>query len=92
MERTDGPQTTFEVYCDNCETSFAAGTKTCIHCGHRIGRSRLGPLGQGGPIPDLAHPDEEEEAGESLGRRLASMAVWVLIVLGASLMRFCGGE
>lgn len=25
----------FEVRCSNCEVSFAAGTKNCIHCGAR---------------------------------------------------------
>jgi hypothetical protein len=90
MERTDGPKTAYEVYCYNCHTSFALGTKTCVHCGHRIAKVQPGP--GGGPIPDLVHPDEEEEAGESLGKRLASMAVWVLIVLGAALTRLCNGD
>ena len=92
MQQTTGPQTPFEVYCYDCQTSFAAGTKRCVHCGGRIGRAqtRLMP----GSMPDVGHPDDEaeEEAGESLPKRLASMAVWVLIVLGASLMRLCGGE
>jgi hypothetical protein len=90
MEQTHGPQTAFEVFCYDCSTSFAAGTKTCVHCGQRIGKRRPGPAAE--TIQDFSHPDDEQEAGESLGKRLASMAVWVVIVLGASLARLCGGE
>jgi hypothetical protein len=31
-----------EVRCEHCQTSFAPGTKQCIHCGGAIGRRLLG--------------------------------------------------
>ena len=91
MQRTDGPQTPFEVYCYNCQTSFAVGTRTCVHCGHRIGSVRPGP--EGGVIPNLLDPVEEEEevVAPSLGRRLGGVGIWVLIAVGATLMRLCEG-
>ena len=90
MERNQGPQTPYEVYCYDCQTSFAVGTRQCVHCGRRIGGGfRMGPSGGPGPV---GHPEEaEEEGGESLARRLASMGVWVVIVLGATLARLCDG-
>lgn len=84
MERTEGPQTPYEVYCDNCRVTFAAGTPRCIHCGQRLGgrASRAEPA-LGGPMPD--------EVGEaSLGRRLGGISLWVLLALGAALSRMCG--
>ena len=49
MERTE-PGPDFEVYCYSCQTSFAAGTRNCIHCGNRIGKRQrahaVGPEGR----------------------------------------------
>ena len=33
--------THFEVRCERCKTSFAPGTKQCIHCGGALGRRLL---------------------------------------------------
>ena len=103
MRRKDGAQTAFEVYCQNCQTSFAAGTKRCVHCGGRTGGAR--------PVAGMAHPGqiqtrpgtappldaEIEEADEapvemSLGRRLGGLVIWVVLVLGATIMRLCEGS
>jgi ribosomal protein L37E len=32
---------TYEVRCERCRTSFAAGTQQCIHCGAPLGRRLL---------------------------------------------------
>ena len=94
MERAEGPQTPYEVYCHHCHTSFAAGTRTCVHCGNRIGSVRRGPAS--GPIPDVFDPEAEAEAEElsrlSMGRRLGGLAMWVLLAIGATLLRFCEGS
>ncbi len=96
MERIEGPQTPYEVYCYNCRTTFAAGTRSCVHCGNRILSNGPGPAS--GSMQDILHPDDEGEGedegevGESFGKRLASMGVWILIVVGASLMRLCNGD
>jgi hypothetical protein len=54
----------FEVHCPRCKTSFAVGTKRCIHCGGPLGgRGGLsaalaaaapGELGDDDEAPDLA--------------------------------------
>ena len=33
--------TYFEVRCERCKTSFAPGTRQCIHCGAALGRRLL---------------------------------------------------
>lgn len=90
MNPIEGPKTPFEVYCHHCQTSFAAGTRTCIHCGNRIGKMHRVPAGE--VVPDVIHPAEEEEGAElSLGRRMGGLAVWVVIAVGATLLRLCEG-
>jgi len=105
MQRSQGPQTPYEVYCHNCHTSFAAGTRKCVHCGNRIGSVRRGPAGGLIPIPGTADPEsarqsdpyeegevEEEGLGSSLARRLGGLGIWILLALGATLMRMCEGS
>ena len=85
MERHEGPQTPFEVYCYACRVTFAAGTSHCVHCGGRLGgRAKRG---EAAVITDL--PDGE--VGQpGIVRRLGGMSLWVLIALGAALSRMCG--
>ena len=92
MQRNEGAQTPYEIYCDNCHTSFAVGTRTCVHCGNRLGRTRRGPTAAG-PMPDSYLPEEEEEEAVSLSvaRRMGGLGIWILLALGATLMRLCGG-
>ena len=91
MDRAEGPETPYEVYCHHCQTSFAVGTRRCVHCGNRIGKVRRGPAG--GAIPDGLIEDEVEELGEpSVGRRLGGLLMWVLLAIGATLVRFCEGS
>lgn len=99
MERREGPQTPFEVYCYHCHVTFAAGTRRCVHCGARLGGrpgppELFAPPGAGGaPGPGGAPGaggDLAEDAPElSLGRRLGGTSLWVLLALGAVLVRMC---
>ena len=44
-----------EVRCERCQTSFAPGTKQCVHCGGAIGRRLLAfdaLAGGGATMPD----------------------------------------
>lgn len=92
MHRADGPQTPYEVYCHNCEATFAIGTRNCVHCGARIGRSPA-PLGPDAMAPSPGAPSEpgteDESPLVSLVRRLSGASLWVLIVLFATLSRLC---
>jgi len=94
MERREGPQTPYEVYCSNCHVTFALGTPRCIHCGQRLGRSArpgLAGLVEAGS-PGKPVSQEEMEAEASPLRRVGGISLWVLIALGAALARMCGGQ
>lgn len=104
MQRREESQTPYEVYCHNCHTSFAVGTRKCVHCGNRIGSVRRGPAGGLIPIPDTLHPESaqpndphqegevDEGIGPSLARRLGGLGIWILLALGATVMRMCEGS
>lgn len=88
MQRTEGPQTPFEVYCYHCKSTFAIGTRRCVHCGRPLARQGTRPL------PD-ARPEPLETADEGLGepsaaRRIGvSTSLWVLIAIAAAATRMC---
>ena len=87
--RPEGPQSPYEVYCYHCHASFAVGTRSCVHCGRRMGRAPARATGI--DIPEI--PEAEAEALEpSIARRLGGVSLWVLLALGAGLMRLCGGN
>jgi hypothetical protein len=98
MDRREGAQTPFEVYCYRCRVSFALGTRTCVHCGAPIGRNRMGagpgPVQPGEPAAEgvpLELADEGELQEVSIGRRLGGTSLWILLAIGAALARMCGG-
>ncbi|MEE2678451.1 MAG: hypothetical protein VX546_07750 [Myxococcota bacterium] len=99
MQQQDGPRTPFEVFCNQCRVTFAAGTKTCVHCGARLSgrraRRRLdfSPFGSdetppGAPGPDHLETIEEEPTKRSLPVSPMTL-LWVIILLGAGLQRAC---
>jgi len=74
----------FEVRCERCKTSFALGTKQCVHCGGAIGRRLLAFDTVGG----AQAPRDELRIGEAdpqpnLGRliRFALIGLGVLAAL-----------
>lgn len=84
----------FEVFCNHCHTSFAAGTKRCVHCGERLSRTRMpmmrvrpgdGPI-ETGPAIDPTMVLEEEEPRRGLS---PFTLVWIVILLGGYLVRAC---
>jgi hypothetical protein len=92
MERADGPQTPFEVYCFHCSVTFPTGTRRCVHCGGPIGRRGLRVALQGRPELAAEFPVEEEAPAEpSPGRRIGGLTLWILLGLGAALSRLCSG-
>lgn len=96
MERREGPQTPYEVYCYQCHSTFALGTPRCIHCGSRLARSEtpLGPAA-GADGPEMADPGGAEADGSPMVgmlRRLSGAGVWFVFVLVAIVARMCEGE
>ena len=82
----DGPKTPYEVYCPNCRVTFPVGTKQCLHCGARVGRSRFQPT------LDLP-PGSEDVLGEQEPARRSGLSpftlVWVVLLLAGYLYRAC---
>jgi len=88
MERHDGPQTPFEVFCYDCRVTFPVGTRRCIHCGRPISRrGRHAP--EGAERPEILVEEGMPEV--SIGRRLGGISLWVLLAVGAALARMCNG-
>lgn len=89
MERVNGPQTPFEVYCYNCSVTFPTGTRRCVHCGGPIGRRGLQVAPRSTPQLAAEFPVEEAPAEPSPGRRIGGLILWILLGLGAALSRQC---
>ena len=92
-------QPVFEVRCDRCSVTYPVGTRTCIHCGERLGRGG----GAGAPRVTLraaasrraeAPFEVEEEELEVPGRSgvMSPVAIlWVVLLVGGAVYRLCAG-
>jgi hypothetical protein len=90
--QTRGPQNPYEVYCYQCNVSAPLGIRRCFHCGGRL---------SGGPSPrrvtltglleaENTEADEEsEELTTSIGSAAPKIALWILLLIGGFLYRFC---
>ena len=84
-----GPQTPFEVYCYGCQSSFAVGTRRCVHCGGRLGSERMLP--PAGTRPSIQDREIVEEELPTRGRFSPLTALWLVLALGAAAYRACTG-
>ena len=77
-----------EAWCNHCRTSFAAGTKRCIHCGERLAKQRFEP---GIELPPEMHEDLliEADLPTKKGRFSPLTIVWILVLLGGYLFQLC---
>jgi ribosomal protein L37E len=89
LQRQEGPQTPYEVYCYHCEATFAVGTRRCVHCGQPIGGRARRPRAEGAPEVMQPEPMEEEVLEPSIARRLGGTSLWVLIAIAAAASRLC---
>jgi len=87
--RTPRHQNPYEIYCDRCNVTAPTGTRRCIHCGGRFsGTQRRG-------FADLlkaefAEPGaEEEEVDPSIGSAAPKIVMWIVVLIGGFLFRFC---
>jgi hypothetical protein len=99
MERREGPQTPYEVYCHHCRSTFAAGTRNCVHCGGRLsGPGHIAVASEamrsrsagGAPLEVPVDVDVEAPEASPL-RRFGGLSLWVLLAIGAALSRMCEG-
>jgi hypothetical protein len=83
------PANPYEVYGLHCRVSFPVGTRTCMHCGRRIGSSAADGVNtvRHGPIA------EEEEALEGIPGRSVAFSpmtlVWLLAAVATVVYRAC---
>ena len=96
MERQEGAQSPYEVYCFNCKSTFAVGTRNCVHCGGRLAASqnpievfRTGSTDEGEPTGEV---EADESPVVSVARRLSGATLWIVFVLMAMLSRMCEGQ
>jgi hypothetical protein len=91
--RTPGPQNPYEVYCYKCNVTAPVGSRRCIHCGGSLSNGTQDPrraalaalLGA-----DIREPEEgAEELPPSIGSVAPKIAVWILLLIGGFLYRFC---
>ena len=68
-----------EVRCEWCDAGFAAGTRTCIHCGRALGRRPA--------VPHTGLFDREADASEDGEERTLS-GFWSNIVPGIAMLAF----
>jgi ribosomal protein L37E len=86
--------TYFEVRCERCKTSFAPGTKQCIHCGGPIGRrllafDALSARRTGAPVSsDTETPEADEQP--KMGR-IVQLAMFAIVVV-AAVVRSCAND
>ena len=77
----------YEVRCYHCDTSFAPGTRRCVHCGERLGGRP--PLPTEALVREPGAPDEIEPSAPP--GRTVLWAVSAAIAVAASMLRTCGG-
>lgn len=93
----------FEVRCERCNVSFPVGTRSCLHCGDRIGRSGLLRFGRHpgeattGDLTEFEPPGERTEADDvepTTGRpfRFGVTLIWLVALVLSALNRACQGS
>jgi hypothetical protein len=96
MERVQGAQTPYEVYCFRCRVTFPVEARRCLHCGGRLyapgERAVAGadPALHGPALPPPASEEAEEGAALTV-RRFGGLAIWALVALSAILNSLCRG-
>jgi ribosomal protein L37E len=79
--------TYFEVRCERCKTSFALGTRNCVHCGGALGRRLLAfdalSAARAGSPPTADMQPSLPDAQPNIGRwvRIALIGLGVLAAL-----------
>ena len=92
MQRVEGAQTPYEVYCFRCRVTFPVEARRCLHCGGRLfGRGeRAAATAEVAPAPGVPIPaDEGDETPAVMVRRFGGLAIWTIVALAAVLANLC---
>jgi hypothetical protein len=91
--KTPGPQNPYEVYCYQCNVTAPVGTRRCLHCGGSLSRGAQNPRRAALAAlvgAEFGEADEEgEETPPSTASLLPKIALWILLLFGGFLYRFC---
>jgi len=91
--RAPGPQNPYEIYCYQCNVTAPVGTRRCIHCGGLISRGVQDPRRAALAAligTELGEADEDgEETPPSVVSLVPKIALWILLLFGGFLYRFC---
>lgn len=88
--RPENKAPVFSVRCENCQTTFAAQTRQCVHCGAALGGRRRVVFAP----PDLTgggSASGEDSAGEGAPQKGRTL-VWIasaLAAAGLSMLQRC---
>ena len=92
MERIEGAQSAYEVYCFRCRVTFPVEARQCLHCGGplfgRDERATSADLAPGAAMPVPTGEDAEESPLLML-RRFGGIAIWAIVALAAVLQNLC---
>jgi hypothetical protein len=93
MQRVEGAQTPYEVYCFHCRVTYPVEARRCLHCGGPLfghgERAGAGPLGAPGPGLPVPAGEDAEEGPVLMVRRFGGLAIWAIVALGAVLQSVC---
>ena len=90
--RAHDPQNPYEIYCYQCNVSAPVGNRRCIHCGGRLSGERSPQRAELMNLfeADRGEADEEkDEFNTSIGSAAPKIALWILLLIGGFLYRFC---
>jgi len=93
--RTPGPQNPYEVYCYKCNVTAPVGNRRCIHCGGALSRGEQDPRRAALAAligADVSESDQDlDETAPSAASVIPKIAIWILLLIGGFLYRFCNG-
>jgi hypothetical protein len=94
--RNPGPQNPYEVYCYKCNVTAPVGSRRCIHCGGPLSRGERDDPRRAALAAligtNVGEADEDlEETAPSVASVVPKIAIWILLLIGGFLYRFCNG-
>jgi hypothetical protein len=95
----------YEWWCPRCQVTHPPGTRTCLHCGGRVQKSRDAapapdpqaalevllrrPVPEGDARRAPGPPAEDEEPNMGRASRVGMTVAWLVIALLATVARLC---
>jgi len=95
----------YEWWCPRCQVTHPPGTRTCLHCGGRVQKSRDAALAHDpqaalevllrrpGARDDAGHapgpPAEDDEPNAGRASRVGLTLAWLVIAVLATVARLC---